>query len=162
MADYLPIVLLLIVATLFVFGSFVASSVLGPKRQESAAKIAPYECGIVPDREPAQRFPVKFYLVAMIFIIFDIEIIFLYPWAVIYRNLGSFGLVEILLFTLAVLVSFVFLLSNGALDWGPSVTQRRLSPMVSAERTTLTTVKRVGLDGREGVDPDPDEEHEAA
>ena len=62
----------------------------------------------------------RFYLIAMIFIVFDIEIIFLYPWAVIYRNLGAFGLAEILLFTVAVLVSFVYLLSNGALDWGPA------------------------------------------
>ena len=78
----------------------------------------------------------RFYLIAMIFIVFDIEIIFLYPWAVIYRNLGALGLVEVLLFTVAVLVSFVYLLSNGALDWGPAKRARRLSPMVSAERTT--------------------------
>ena len=69
----------------------------------------------------------RFYLIAMIFIVFDIEIIFLYPWAVIYRNLGAFGLAEILLFTVAVLVSFVYLLSNGALDWGPAKQARRLS-----------------------------------
>ena len=85
----------------------------------------------------------------MIFIVFDIEIIFLYPWAVIYRNLGAFGLVEILLFTVAVFESFVYLMSNGALDWGPVKKQRRLSPMVSSERTTRTTVRLVGLDGRE-------------
>ena len=93
----------------------------------------------------------RFYLIAMIFIVFDIEIIFLYPWAVIYRNLGALGLAEILLFTVAVLVSFVYLLSNGALDWGPAKRARRLSPMVSAERTTGTTIKRVGLDGRDAA-----------
>ena len=74
----------------------------------------------MPGRETPERFPVRFYLIAMIFIVFDIEIIFLYPWAVIYRNLGALGLVEVLLFTVAVLVSFVYLLSNGALDWGPA------------------------------------------
>jgi NADH-quinone oxidoreductase subunit A len=115
------------------------------------AKRSPYECGIVPGREPPERFPVRFYLIAMIFIVFDIEIIFLYPWAVIYRNLGALGLVEILVFTVAVLVSFVYLLSNGALDWGPAKRLRRLSPMVSADRTTRTTVRRVGLDGREAA-----------
>jgi NADH-quinone oxidoreductase subunit A len=85
----------------------------------------------------------------MIFIVFDIEIIFLYPWAVIYRNLGALGLVEVVLFTVAVLVSFVYLLSNGALDWGPAKHLRRGSPMVSPDRTSTTTIKRVGLDGRE-------------
>jgi NADH-quinone oxidoreductase subunit A len=149
MADYLPIVLLLVVATLFVFGSFVASSVLGPKRQESAAKIGPYECGIVPDREPAQRFPVKFYLVAMIFIIFDIEIIFLYPWAVLFGQLGLFGLVEMILFSLAVIVSFVYLISNGALDWGPIARLRDLEGELSERlpkapaRSTTDTIRRI-------------------
>jgi NADH-quinone oxidoreductase subunit A len=85
--------------------------------------------------------------------VFDIEIIFLYPWAVIYRSLGALGLVEVLLFTVAVLVSFVYLLSNGALDWGPAKQRRRLSEMVSAERTTTTTIKKVGLDGREEPEP---------
>jgi NADH-quinone oxidoreductase subunit A len=84
----------------------------------------------------------------MIFIVFDIEIIFLYPWAVIYRDLGALGLVEILLFAVAVFVSFVYLISNGALEWGPANRARRLSPMVSAGRTATTTVRRVGLEGR--------------
>src|ERR1700757_2144854 len=116
---------------------------LGPSRP-TAAKVAPYECGIVPDREPADRFPVRFYLVAMIFIIFDIEIIFVYPWAVIYRQLRAFGLWEMVLFAVAVFVSFVYLIGNGALDWGPI---KRIRPvaglpdlMRSAERTAETTV----------------------
>ncbi len=149
MADYLPIALLLIVATLFVFGSFVASAVLGPKRQESAAKIGPYECGIVPDREPAQRFPVKFYLVAMIFIIFDIEIIFLYPWAVLFGELGLFGLVEMILFSIAVVVCFIYLISNGALDWGPIARLRDLEGDIGERssakpaRSTTDTIRRI-------------------
>lgn len=102
----------------FAFGSFVASGLLAPKRP-TAAKLAPYECGIVPTREPAERFPVRFYLVAMIFIIFDIEIIFLYPWAVRFDALGAFGLVEMIVFTIAVVASLAYLISNGALDWGP-------------------------------------------
>ena len=143
MADYLPIVLLLGIATAFVFGSFVASAVLGPTRQEFSAKTGPYECGIVPEREPAERFPVKFYLVAMIFIIFDIEIIFLYPWAVIFNQLGTFGLVEMVLFSVAVIVAFVYLISNGALDWGPAARINELEDRVATARTSSSTIRRV-------------------
>jgi NADH-quinone oxidoreductase subunit A len=121
-----------------------ASKLLAPSRP-TAAKSAPYECGIVPDREPAERFPVRFYLVAMIFIIFDIEIIFLYPWAVIFRQLGMFGLVEMLLFAAAVFVSFVYLISNGALDWGPVKRLHRLEVAVVG-RTSASTVRRISRD----------------
>ena len=85
MSDYLPIVVLFVLGVLFAGLSFLASGLLAPRKRPTAAKLAPYECGIVPDREPPQRFPVRFYLVAMIFIIFDIEIVFLYPWAVVFR-----------------------------------------------------------------------------
>ncbi len=98
------------------------------------AKSAPYECGIIPDREPPQRFPVKFFLVAMIFIVFDIEIIFLFPWAVVYRSLGPFGLFAIVIFAAAVFESFVYLISNGALDWGP-IKQLRRVDVVDPART---------------------------
>ena len=81
MAQYLPIVLLMILAILFGALSFAASRLLAPRRP-SSAKEAPYECGIVPTREPPERFPVSFYIVAMLFIMFDIEIIFVYPYAV--------------------------------------------------------------------------------
>jgi NADH-quinone oxidoreductase subunit A len=132
----------------FVLLSLTVSRLLAPARP-TAAKAAPYESGIIPSREPPERFPVRFYLVAMIFIIFDIEIIFLYPWAVIYRELGAFGLVEMLLFAAAVFVSFVYLISRGALDWGPVPRRRRLPGAVDPERTTTSTVRRVGLEGRE-------------
>ncbi len=147
MGQYLPVVALAILAILFAALSRVASGLLAPKAS-TVAKRSPYESGIVPGRETLERFPVRFYLIAMIFIVFDIEIIFLYPWAVIYRDLGGFGLVEVLLFAVAVFVSFLYLLSNGALDWGPANKARRLSPMVTSERTATTTVKRVGLEGR--------------
>lgn len=143
MADYLPIVLLFGIATAFVFGSFLASSLLGPKRQESDAKIGPYECGIVPENEPADRFPVKFYLVAMIFIIFDIEIIFLYPWAVVFNQLGTFGLIEMVIFSVAVIVAFVYLISNGALDWGPVARINALEDRLANARTSTSTIRRV-------------------
>jgi NADH-quinone oxidoreductase subunit A len=148
MGQYLPILALTVLATAFAAISLLMSRLLAPRRKTSA-KYAPYESGILPSRDAPERFPVRFYLVAMIFIVFDIEIIFLYPWAVIYRNLGAFGLVEILLFALLVFVSFVYLISSGALDWGPLHKARRQSPMVSDERTTATTVRRVGLEGRE-------------
>ena len=150
MGQYLPVMTMLVLAVIFAGISMVASRLMAP-RKTTVAKAAPYECGIVPSREPPERFPVRFYLVAMIFIVFDIEIIFLYPWAVIYRDLGAFGLVEIGLFAVAVFVSFVYLISHGALDWGPVKRLREGSPLVSGERTTTTTVKRVGLEGREEV-----------
>src|SRR3984957_6212545 len=118
MEQYLPIVILLALAVAFAGGSFLASAVLGPKRA-TAAKEGPYESGIVPRQAPAARFPVRFYLVAMIFIIFDIEVVFLYPWAVMYHQLSRFGLAEMATFVVIVFVAFAYLVSNGALDWGP-------------------------------------------
>jgi NADH-quinone oxidoreductase subunit A len=137
--QYLPILLLLVLGALFAGLSLGASKLLAPRRRPSAQKVAPYECGIVPSREPPSRFPVRFYLVAMIFIIFDIEIVFLYPWAVVFRELRVFGLVEVLVFAAVVLVSFIYLVSNGALQWGPG---RRLEPGVPT-RTTESTIARV-------------------
>lgn len=147
MAQYLPVVALAVLAVLFGVLSLVASKLLAPKHP-TAAKRAPYECGIVPGRETLERFPVRFYLIAMSFIVFDIEIIFLYPWAVIYRNLGAYGLWAILLFAAPVLLALVYEIARGSLEWGPLNKARRLSPMVAAERTTTTTVHRVGLEGR--------------
>ena len=131
---------------LFAALSFVASALLAPRKRPTAAKLAPYECGIVPDREPPQRFPVRFYLVAMIFIIFDIEIVFLYPWAVIFRQLRTFGLVEVLVFAAVVFVSFLYLVSNGALELGPG--QAACALPCPRARTTESTIARVGPDVR--------------
>ena len=116
MAQYLPILTLLILSTLFAVLSFLASRLLAPSRP-TAAKQAPYECGIVPDREPVERFPVRFYLVAMIFIIFDIEIIFLYPWAVQFDALALFGLVEMVIFIATVFVAYAYVWRRGGLEW---------------------------------------------
>jgi NADH-quinone oxidoreductase subunit A len=149
MDQYLPIVTLMVLAVIFGVISALVSRLLAPRRP-TIAKYSPYECGIVPRKDPPDRFPVRFYLVAMIFIIFDIEIIFLYPWAVVYRGLGVFGFWEMVMFAAAVFVSFLYLISNGALDWGPVKRLRRVdSEMVSADRTTTSTVRRVGLEGRE-------------
>ena len=148
MGQYLPILVMLVLGVVFAGASLVMSKLVSPKRP-SEAKSAPYECGIVPGSAPPERFPVRFYLVAMIFIVFDIEIIFLYPYAVIHRELGIFGLVEMLVFAIAVFASFVYLIANGALDWGPiQEAFRRQDPAVSATRTTASTVRLVGQDGR--------------
>ncbi len=149
MAQYLPLLVMFVLAGVFAGVSFLASGLLAPRRP-TPAKEAPYECGIVPDREPPERFPVRFYLVAMIFVIFDIEIVFLYPWAVIFRQLAAFGLWEMLVFAAAVFVSFVYLIGNGALDWGPTkrVTSALGHGAFAAGRTTDTTVRRVGTTGR--------------
>lgn len=149
MDNYLPIVCMFVLSIVFAALSFAASTLLGPKRPTSA-KAAPYECGIVPSREPAERFPVRFYIVAMVFIVIDIEIIFLYPWAVIFRQLGTFGLVEMVLFAVAVLLSFIYLISNGALDWGP-IKRLRPLPGTTTERTTDTTVRRYAQDTGEAA-----------
>jgi NADH-quinone oxidoreductase subunit A len=137
--QYLPIVLLLVLGAVFVAVSLVASALLAPRKKPTSSKNAPYECGIVPDREPPLRFPVRFYLVAMIFIIFDIEVVFLYPWAVDFHQLGVFGLVEVLVFALVVFVAFLYLVSNGALSWGPA---RRLQRAMSS-RTSESTIARI-------------------
>ena len=139
--SYLPILFMIVLGIAFASLSFVASRLLSPKRP-TAAKEAPYECGIVPTHEPARRFPVRFYLIAMIFVVVDIEIIFLFPWAVDAQSLGRFGLVEILVFAATVFVPLVYLIGNGALDWGPLKRVRPIEP--ESGRTSATTVRRVG------------------
>jgi NADH-quinone oxidoreductase subunit A len=146
MGQYLPIVLLLALAIVFVVGSLVASSLLAPRRPHDK-KRAPYECGIVPAQDTPERFPVRFFLIAMIFIVFDIEIIFFYPFTMVLDTLGAYGIIAILIFSAAVFESFLYLISKGALDWGP-VKQLRRSELTSPERTASTTVRRVGLEGR--------------
>jgi len=147
LGQYLPLFGLFVLAVLFSAGSFVASGLLAP-RNPSAAKTAAYECGIVPTKETPERFPVRFFLVAMIFIVFDIEIIFFYPYAVAYGGLGIFGLVMIMVFTFAVFESFVYLISNGALEWGPLKQVAAPSGAVSPKRTANSTIRRVGLEDR--------------
>jgi NADH-quinone oxidoreductase subunit A len=118
LSQYLPIVLLAALALLFAVLSLAASALLRPSRP-TPAKLAPYECGIEPERLPeGERFSVKFYVVAMLFIIFDIETIFLFPWAVGFRRLGLFGLVEMVVFIGLVFVAYVYIWRSGGLDWG--------------------------------------------
>jgi len=117
LSEYLPIVILAALALAFAVLSLAASSWMRPSRP-TAAKLAPYECGIEPERLPkGERFSVKFYVVAMLFIIFDIETIFLFPWAVGFRQLGLFGLVEMAVFIGLVFVAYVYIWKRGGLDW---------------------------------------------
>jgi NADH-quinone oxidoreductase subunit A len=154
-AQYLPILALAILAALFAAVSFVASRLVAP-RNMTAAKSAPYECGIEGGREAPERFPVTFFLIAMIFIVFDIEIIFFFPWAMVHKELGFFGLAAIALFAALVFESFVYLIGNGALEWGP-VKRLRANPMVDPGRTLRSTVRRVGTEGRGIGEPAPGE-----
>ncbi|RLE22580.1 MAG: NADH-ubiquinone/plastoquinone oxidoreductase chain 3 [Actinobacteria bacterium] len=151
MAQYLPIVALLLLAVLFGVLSFATSRLLAPRRP-SVAKEAPYECGIVPGREPPVRFPVSFYVVAMLFIMFDIEIIFLYPYAVTRASLGAYGFWAVLAFSVIFFLTFVYEVARGGLDWGPIQRSRSVAAeaaMVSPERTLASTLRRVGTDGRQ-------------
>ncbi len=150
MAQFLPILALMVLAGLFAGISFAASRILNPPRP-TPAKIAPYECGIVDQTDPPQRFPVRFFLIAMIFIVFDIEIIFFFPFALTVEELGGFGVISIAIFSLAVFESFIFLISKGALDWGPAKQVRRSKAMTDSGRTAQTTVRAVGLEGREAA-----------
>ncbi|GAA4150151.1 NADH-quinone oxidoreductase subunit A [Actinomadura keratinilytica] len=115
---YVPIIVLGVLAFGFAVFSVLAASVTGPKRW-NRAKLEAYECGIEPTPQPAGggRFPIKYYLTAMLFIVFDIEIIFLYPWAVAFDRLGLFGLVEMVLFILTVLVAYAYIWRRGGLEW---------------------------------------------
>ncbi|CAB4598609.1 unannotated protein [freshwater metagenome] len=147
MGQYLPIFAMLVLAIVFAVVSRFVSDLLAPRRP-SIPKSQPYECGIVPESGNPERFPVKFFLVAMIFIVFDIEIIFMFPFATVFRELGGFGIAAILIFSAAVFESFVYLISNGALDWGPAKNMRR-SVSVSPARTSASNVRVVGLEGRD-------------
>ncbi len=114
---YIPILLLGGLATVFATLSLVMGSLAGPKRW-NRAKLEAYECGIDPTPPmPGSRFPVKYYLTAMLFILFDIEIVFLYPWAVAFDRLGVFGLVEMVLFIVTVLVAYAYVWRRGGLEW---------------------------------------------
>ena len=114
---YLPILLLTILAVVFAVGSLAASSTLRPNHP-NLVKLSAYECGNDAIRLPGgERFSVKFYVVAMLFIIFDIETIFLFPWAVAFRGLGLFGLGEMAVFIALVFVAYVYVWRKGGLDW---------------------------------------------
>ena len=116
---YFPVLVQAIVAMALAAGLIGASYLLG-KRVRNRVKDMPYESGIAPTGDARQRFSVKFYLVAMLFIVFDIEAIFLYPWAVVYRELKMFAFLEMLVFVILILCGFFYIWKKGALDWSAS------------------------------------------
>ena len=116
LANYMPVLVILAVAVVLGLLFTALSLYLGPHRP-TPAKLAPYECGIIPTTQARQRFPVKFYLMAMLFIIFDIESVFLYPFAVAFNQLGLFALVEMVLFVLTVFVAYAYVWRRGGLEW---------------------------------------------
>jgi NADH-quinone oxidoreductase subunit A len=122
LSDYLPIVVLGVLAFLFAVASLAASSLLRPHKP-NPVKLSAYECGNDPVRLPGgERFSVRFFVVAMLFIIFDIETIFLFPWAVSFRRLGIFGLIEMAVFIALVFVAYVYVWKKGGLEWSRAVT----------------------------------------
>jgi NADH-quinone oxidoreductase subunit A len=116
LGTYLPIIVLLGVAIAFGLGSIILSSLIGEKKI-TPVKVAPYECGIDPVGTARERFSIKFYLIAMLFILFDIEAVFLYPWAILYKKLGLFGLMEMGLFIVILFVGYIYVWKKGALEW---------------------------------------------
>lgn len=122
---YFPVLVQALIAMALAAGLLTVSYLLG-KRVRNRVKDMPYESGITPTGDARGRFSVKFYLVAMLFILFDIEAIFLYPWAVVYRDLKIFGFVEMLIFVILILSGFFYIWKKGALEWsGADLTSRK-------------------------------------
>lgn len=115
-AAFVPILIMVVVAIGFAAFTLIASHYLG-RRVYDPAKMMPYECGITPVGNARERFHARFYLVAMLFIVFDIEIVFLYPWAVVFKQLRLFGLIEMGVFLLILILGFVYVWGKGALEW---------------------------------------------
>jgi NADH-quinone oxidoreductase subunit A len=115
-ARYLPILIHVLFALALAAAIMVLSNLVG-QHKPSRAKLQPYECGITPVGDARQRFSVRFYLVAMLFILFDVEAVFLYPWAVIFRELKMFGFYEMLVYILIILAGFYYIWKKGVLDW---------------------------------------------
>ena len=133
---YFPVLLQAVIA-MTIAGALIGISFLLGKKVRNRVKDMPYESGIVPTGDARQRFSVKFYLVGMLFILFDIEAIFLYPWAVVYRDLKMFGFIEMLVFIILILCGYFFIWKKGALDWSYSDDKgRTCSPPTMGKDTT--------------------------
>ena len=118
--EYLPVLLQILVAMLFAVSALLLSVLVGKRGKRTRSKDLPYECGMIPEGERIPRFSIKFYIVAMLFILFDIEIVFMYPWAVVYRDAikeSSIVFWSMLGFITILMVGYVYALKKGALDW---------------------------------------------
>ena len=114
--NYIPILILFLLAAGFGLGTLAISSLLGPRRP-NPEKLSTYECGMTVDPGARKPFAVKYYLVAMAFLVFDVEVVFLYPWAVKYKTMGMFGFIEMLVFLFILLVGYVYIWRKGVLEW---------------------------------------------
>ena len=116
MNEYIPALIMILLAIATSVGMIVATTLIGPKKR-FADKMEPFECGESPIVSPKLRFSIKFYMIALFFVIFDIEAVFLYPWAVLFRELGMFGFVEMMVFLFILGVGLVYVWKRGALEW---------------------------------------------
>jgi NADH-quinone oxidoreductase subunit A len=116
MLEYVAIALMIALATIIALIAIGLGTLFGPKKQ-SEAKSMPYESGMNPYGEGTRRMPVRFYLIAVLFILFDIEVVFFLPWAIVFRQLGLFGLVEMVIFIAILLVGYIYAWKKGALEW---------------------------------------------
>lgn len=114
--DYFPIAVFIVIAELIGLGALVGGLLVRPRRPY-VQKLLPYESGNPPIGEPRYKFSVRFYIIAMLFVVFDVEAVFLYPWAVAYNKLGIFGFVEMMLFILILLIGYVYVWKKGAFNW---------------------------------------------
>lgn len=116
MLEYVAIALMVVLSTIVALIAIGLGYLFGP-RKKSAAKAMPYESGMIPYGEGTRRMPIRFYLIAVLFILFDIEVIFFLPWAIVFRQLGLFGLIEMAIFIVILLVGYVYAWKKGALEW---------------------------------------------
>jgi len=116
MSEYIPILLMLLLAAATSVVILVATTLIGPKKKFQE-KMQPFECGETPLVSPKLRFSVKFYLIALFFVIFDIEAVFLYPWAVLFKDMGMFGFIEMMIFIAVLAVGLIYVWKRGALEW---------------------------------------------
>jgi len=116
MLEYVAIALMVVLSTVVALIAIGLGTIFGPRKQ-SEAKSMPYESGMNPYGEGTRRMPIRFYLVAVLFILFDIEVVFFLPWAVVFRQLGLFGLIEMVIFIVILLVGYVYAWKKGALEW---------------------------------------------
>jgi NADH-quinone oxidoreductase subunit A len=140
--SYFPVAVQFVIAFGVAIGLVGAGLLLG-KKVKNKVKDLPYECGMMPQGNAKERFSVKFYVVAMLFILFDIEAIFLYPWAVVYRELKLFAFVEMMLFMALVLTAFYYIYKKGALDWTSEETKLERRPPAAAYAVEAVETEKV-------------------
>jgi NADH-quinone oxidoreductase subunit A len=116
LTSYLPIFLFMAIAFLFPIVTLLVAKLIRPSTG-GEGKLAPYECGVDPDSDARQRYAIRYYVVAILFVIFDVETVFLFPWAIIYKQLALFGFIEMVVFLGILIVGYVWIIKKGALNW---------------------------------------------